>query len=103
MTHLLTLLVGLFLWSAGRKLFWPFVAAMGFVVGLNLATRFVQGELEWVLLLVALGVGVVGALVAIMLQKLAVAAGGFLAGGFLATNILNAFSPDSDGGFHWFE
>lgn len=71
----------------GRKLFWLFVAASGFAVGLTVATRLLHLQPEWVALLVGLGVGVLGALVAIFLQRLAVALAGFLAGAYIAVSL----------------
>src|SRR6476661_9326781 len=68
----------------GRKLFWLFVAALGFAVGLEIAVYFMKDPPQWMLLLVGLGCGVVGALLAILVQKIAVAVAGFIAGGRIA-------------------
>lgn len=51
----------------GRKLYWFFVGAVGFVVGLSLATQWLQGGSEIVILLVGIVIGVVGALLALVL------------------------------------
>ncbi|HSM54640.1 MAG TPA: hypothetical protein VK879_00665 [Candidatus Sulfomarinibacteraceae bacterium] len=67
----------------GRQLFWLFVAAAGFVTGFNLAGRFLGDVAGWLLLLVGLLVGVFGALLAVFAQRLAVAIGGFFAGGYI--------------------
>jgi hypothetical protein len=46
---------------------------------------------QWLTLIVALGCGVVGALLAILLQKLAIAVAGFIAGGRIAWALAAAF------------
>jgi hypothetical protein len=67
----------------GRRLFWLFVAAVGFVVGARLAADVFSGEPEWLIMVIALGVGIIGALVSIFLQRLVVGIAGFLAGGYV--------------------
>ena len=42
MLNLVNVILGSALLVAGRKLFWLFVAAAGFVTGMQLATRFTQ-------------------------------------------------------------
>lgn len=44
MLNLINLILGGALLVAGRKLFWLFVGAAGFVTGIQLATRFWQGS-----------------------------------------------------------
>ena len=68
----------------GRRLFWLFVACVGFIVGVTAATDWLGLEHNWVTVAVALGLGVLGAVVAVFLQRLVVAFAGFLAGGYLA-------------------
>ena len=60
------------------------VAALGFAVGLEIAAYFMKEPPQWMTLLVALGCGVIGALLAILLQKIAIAIAGFVAGGRIA-------------------
>ncbi len=78
----------------GRKLFWLFVAALGFAVGLEIAAYFMHEPPVWMTLVIALGLGLLGALLAIMLQKLAIAVAGFIAGGRLASALVAAFYTD---------
>jgi hypothetical protein len=66
----------------GRKLFWLFVGTAGFLVGIGLASRFIADQPEWVMLSLALMAGVVGVLLAIFIQKIAIGLAGFLAGGY---------------------
>jgi len=78
------LLVGLLLLLLGRRLFWLFVAAAGFLVGVRAAPLFLPGQSELFILLVGAILGIAGALMAIFLQKFAVTVAGFAAGGYLA-------------------
>ena len=78
------LLVGVVLLLFGRKLFWLFVGVAGFVAGVEAARYIFPHQTELFTMIVALVLGLLGALLAIFLQKLAVAIGGFLAGGYLA-------------------
>src|SRR5438270_147782 len=78
----------------GRKLFWLFVAALGFAIGLEVAAYFMREPPVWMTLLVALVLGVLGALLAILLQKLAIAVAGFIAGGRVAWALAAAFWVD---------
>jgi hypothetical protein len=88
---LISALVGVALLFFGRRLFWLFVAALGFAIGLQLAPYLSQNPPLWLSLLLSLGLGLLGALLAIMLQKLAIGIAGFLAGGSLAVALVAAF------------
>jgi len=74
-----TLIVGLAVLLFGRRLFWLFVGAAGFFIGLHLAPTLFQGP-EWLMVVVALGLGLVGAVLAVVFQWLAVGLAGFAAG-----------------------
>ena len=80
---------GALLLTLGRKIFWFFVAASGFYAGLELATRYLNIQPEWVALLIALAVGLVGALLAYFFQKLVIGAAGFLAGAFISSRLVS--------------
>lgn len=80
----LALLVGGLLLVAGRRLFWLAVGAAGFVLALMLALRWLDPEPLWLLLGLALIAGIAGAVLALLLQRLAVAIAGFLAGDWIA-------------------
>ncbi len=84
------ILAGIVLLTLGRKLFWLFVGVAGFVFGFVLATQFLSGQPDWVVLVIALVAGLVGVLFALFLQRLAVGVAGFIAGGYILINLLNA-------------
>ena len=88
---IITLLVGIALLLFGRRLFWLFVAALGFAVGLQLAPYLMQNPPLWLSLAVSLVLGLVGALLAFLLQKLAIGVAGFLVGGRIAVAVVAAF------------
>ena len=84
-------LIGIAILFFGRKLFWLTVAAVGFAVGVEIAPLLVNESSSLLALLIALVLGVIGALLALFLQKVAIAVLGFFAGGKLATAIAAAF------------
>ena len=96
MLTLFRILEGISLLTLGRKLFWLFVALIGFEVGAFVAARVFTRQPEWIVLVIALAVGIIGALLAIFLQQLVVGAAGFVAGGYLCVALLDLFSLDSD-------
>src|SRR3954469_20916024 len=84
-------LIGIAILFFGRKLFWLCVAAVGFAVGVEIAPLLVNEASSLLALVIALVFGVLGALLALFIQKVAVALLGFLAGGKLTTAIAAAF------------
>jgi Domain of unknown function (DUF4203) len=84
-------LIGIVILFFGRKLFWLCVAAVGFAAGVEIAPHLVHEPSPLLALTVALVLGLIGALLALFLQKIAVAVLGFLAGGKLAGALAAAF------------
>ena len=84
-------LIGAVVLFFGRKLFWLCVAAVGFAAGVEVAPHLVHEPSPLLALAVALVLGLIGALLALFLQKVAIAVLGFLAGGKLAGAIAAAF------------
>jgi hypothetical protein len=85
------ILIGGVILFFGRKLFWLCVAAVGFAIGVEIAPQLVHEPSSLLALVVALVFGLLGALLALFLQKIAIAVLGFLAGGKLACAIAAAF------------
>ena len=98
---IVSLLLGIALLILGRKLFWLFVGVAGFLVGMEIAERFVAGP-EGMKLLIAIAAGILGAVIAIFLQKAAIAIAGFVIGGYVAVELLraSALSPKALAGIH---
>jgi hypothetical protein len=84
-------IIGIVILFFGRKLFWLCVAAAGFALGAEIAPHLIHEPSSILGLIVALFFGVLGALLALFLQKVAIAILGFLAGGYLAGAIGGAF------------
>jgi len=84
------LLMGIGLLLFGRQLFWLFVAVMGFLFGLDLVAPLLPNSPSWLGLLIAVSIGVLGAVLVWLWQWVAVGIAGFLAGGYLTGHILHA-------------
>jgi len=91
-------LLGIGLLVAGRKLFWLFIAAAGFIAGVQLAGRFLDGP-EWVILIIGLVVGVLFAVLAVFLRVIAIGLAGFFMGGSILTAMAGAMGVADGGGW----
>lgn len=83
-------IVGVALLVFGRKTFWLFVAGVGFVAGLYVAGQTLQFDSGWIVLGIAVAAGLLGALLALVLQSVGVGLAGFLGGGYIATTLFEA-------------
>src|SRR5438874_2478241 len=88
---ILSILIGAIILFFGRKLFWLCVAAVGFAAGIQVAPHLMHEPTPILLLSIAIVFGFIGALLALFLQKIAIAVAGFLAGGKLAMALVAAF------------
>ena len=84
---MLTGLAGCILLVMGRKLFWLFVALVGMVSGMQAAEHYFGPQPYWVFLLIGLLAAIIGALLAIFLQKVAIGIAGLLVGGTIAAQL----------------
>ncbi len=80
--NIINLVLGVVLLTTGKKLYWLFVGVVGFLIGLAVATQYVQLSPVWLVYLVAVGAGLIGAILATFLQHLAIALVGFVVGGY---------------------
>ena len=85
--QVVNVLVGAGLLFFGRRAFWLFVAGAGFVAGLSLANRILQGP-EAIGVIIGIGIGLLAALLAVFVQRFAISLAGFLVGGYIALQIL---------------
>ena len=90
----LNVLIGGGLLVAGRKLFWLLVGGLGFMLGLELASR-IAFRSPWMLLVAALVLGVVFALVAVFVETVAIGVAGFLGGGLTLMRLAVLVGLDS--------
>lgn len=85
----------------GRRLFWLLVGVTGAVATLWLTTRVLELETGVASILAALAAGLVGALLAVLLQKAAVALVGFLGGAWAVLLLFGLFEPSHLPGEPW--
>ena len=94
MITFLQVIAGLALLILGRRLFWLALAALGFVAGMTYSSEFLPGQSETAALLIGLAAGVIGALLAVFMQKIAIGAAGFLAGGYLVLGLFRLIGAE---------
>jgi len=93
---ILNLLVGAVLLTAGRQFFWLFIGCIGFAAGLQYAPGLWDITSPLLLILLSIVTGIVGALIAVVFQKIAIGLAGFAGGGFMAVNLLRYLNLESD-------
>jgi hypothetical protein len=94
--NILHLILGAIVLLFGRSLFWLFVAIVGFLVGFEIAQQFAADQAAGVQILIGLGLGAIGALVAMFAQRLGFAIAGFYAGGYLGVAAAQSITLPSD-------
>lgn len=97
------LVLGVLLLLFGRRLFWLLVALVGAAAALWAATRMLGLETGLPSLLAAAAAGLLGALLAVLVQRAAVAAVGFLAGLWATLLVVGAVTgpPSSPAAIPW--
>ena len=98
--NIIYLIAGSLLLLFGRKLFWLFVAVVGFLVGITYIPEILPGQAEVVILSISLISGLLGALLAVLLQKFAVGLAGLVAGGYVTYYILQMITLNV-GNYQW--
>lgn len=91
---LIRVLIGLSVLFYGRQFFWLFVGGVGFMFALTVTHQFLIGRPEWQVLMFGLTAGMLGALCALALERVAVAVAGCLAGGAVAVRVLHVTGFD---------
>lgn len=92
-----SVILGVVLLLLGRKLFWLFVALAGFYVGFEVARAVLADQPQWLTWLAAAAAGLIGAILAMLFQRVAFALGGLYAGGYLALLAAERFLPGAFG------
>ena len=85
----INILIGLVLLLAGRRLFWLFVACVGFASGYHYAQQIWAVHSPVLLLILSITVGALGAILAIFFQKAAIVIAGFAAGGYIVLTLFD--------------
>jgi len=94
------IVAGALLLLFGRKLFWLFVATIGFLIGMTYIPKLLPSQPETVILTVSLIAGLLGALLSVLLQKFAVGLAGLVAGGYIVFYLLDTIALNI-GEFQW--
>jgi hypothetical protein len=85
------ILIGVILLCAGRRLFWLFVACVGFASGFHYVQQIWAIQSPVLVLILSIAAGALGAIIAIFFQKAAILVAGFAAGGFIALLLFEQF------------
>lgn len=88
MTQFFPAALGLALLVTGRKLFWFFVGVVGFAAGIQAVPMIFGPQPLWIVWALGLICGIIGALLALFFQQVAIAVGGFLAGSMFAFHLM---------------
>jgi hypothetical protein len=94
--NVVQLILGAIVLLFGRSLFWLFVAIVGFLVGLEVGQQLAADQTVAIQILIGVGLGVIGALVAMFAQRLGFAIAGFYAGGYLGAAAAESMTLPSD-------
>jgi hypothetical protein len=97
---IINIVLGVVLLTTGKKLYWLFVAVVGFLIGLMLTVQNVNLNPQWLIYVIAVGAGVIGAVLALFLQHLAIALVGFIVGGYGAFYLSQLLGNNSEA-FNW--
>lgn len=92
----LDVLFGGALLLAGRRLFWFFVGAIGFVIGVELSIRLFHGT-EIFTVLAGLILGVIFAFLAVFAESIAIGVAGFLGGGYIGLSLAGLLGLNGNG------
>ena len=85
--------IGVIMLFFGRKLFWLYVGCLGFVVGFEYAPYIWQIQSNLSMVISAIITGIIGAVLALFFQKIAIGFAGFVAGGYIALNLITLLGP----------
>ena len=94
-TQIVTILIGIAALILGRKLFWMATGVTGFILGLTLVSQLSGRLPDLLILVIALATGILGALAAILVQKIAIGVAGFFLGGYSAFSLLEILEYDA--------
>ena len=85
----INIIIGVVLLLLGRNSFWLFVGCIGFAIGLQYAPLLWNIKSTTILIVLSAITGIVGAILAVVIQKIAIALAGFAGGAYITVNLLN--------------
>jgi len=80
-------LIGISLLTKGRRLFWLFMSAVGFILGRSLAQQLLIGQPVWTVIFIAVATGLVGLIFGLYAQRFAAGIAGFLMGHYALVSL----------------
>ncbi len=89
------IVLGIMMLVGGRRFFWVFVGAMGFVAGFTYGKEIFGLESVQTLLIAASILGVIGIVISLFMQGVAIGIAGFLAGSYVTFSLLPVFGQFS--------
>lgn len=95
LSSIMMLLVGAAALLFGRRLFWLFTAISGFAISFSLVNELFVSRPEWVVLIMALFVGLIGALLALYVPYAIAAVAAFFAGGYAFVSMVRLVEINS--------
>jgi hypothetical protein len=94
---IVNMVIGIALLTTGRRLYWVFVGAAGFILGSSLAQQLLTGQPSWMTVTISLITGVVGVVIAILAQRFAVGFAGFVLGSYALASLFFALGLEGTG------
>ncbi len=98
---LLVMAGGLAILFFGRKLFWLYVGVVGMLVGFELAEYYLPDAQLWIIIICGALLGIITAVLAIVMQYVAVGLAGFVGGSYVAVQVLDIFPMIDVGELQW--
>ena len=92
---------GLAILFFGRKLFWLYVGVVGMLVGFELAEYYLPDAQLWIFLACGALLGIITAVLAILMQYVAVGLAGFVGGSYMAVQVLDILPMINVGDLQW--
>lgn len=93
--HMVRVLLGCAVLLAGRNIFWLFIALIGFLLGVELAHVWLADQPMWLALVAGIVMGLAGAVLAILYERIAFALAGFYATVYLFIMYANKLGLES--------
>lgn len=100
LTNVLQLVFALGLLLLGRKLYWLFVGAVGFIAVTELVLTNFAIQQEWIVVLVGLAAGILGAVLAIFIRMAGIGLAGIL-GGMYVISVISGWASLQNPTLNW--
>lgn len=91
-TNILQIIFAIGLLFLGRRLYWVFVGAVGFIAVTELVLTNFTIQQEWLVVLIGLAAGILGAVLAIFVRMAGIGLAGVLGGAYVASAISSLVS-----------